>query len=162
PRVVGALAERRAVWGVAPAAIRRARDPFRVASILKEASFPHPRVAQEAPADGRWLVKARRGAGGGGGHFWWPRAAVPRRGFLQEFIEGESYAAVFCSGATGATFLGLTRQLVGEGWARSNGFHYCGSIGPIALEEAQANELRRLGALLVPSLGLRGLFGVDL
>ncbi|MFO0968587.1 MAG: ATP-grasp domain-containing protein [Gemmataceae bacterium] len=162
PRVVAALAARRTLWGVDPAALRRARDPYLVASLLAETGLAHPRVMREAPADGRWLVKPRRGAGGAGVRFFRSGEATPRGCFLQEFIEGESYGAVYCGDAAGATLLGLTRQLVGEAWVHATGFRYCGSIGPIPLDETATNDLRRLGDLLARSLGLRGLFGVDL
>jgi predicted ATP-grasp superfamily ATP-dependent carboligase len=55
----------------------------------------------------------------------------------------------------------MTRQLVGESVLSAAPFHYCGSIGPLSLEEELRQNLERLGSVLVESCGLRGLFGVD-
>jgi predicted ATP-grasp superfamily ATP-dependent carboligase len=57
--------------------------------------------------------------------------------------------------------LGVTRQLVGVDWLHAAPFHYCGSVGPIALESALQQQLERLGTAVAAGCELRGLFGVD-
>jgi predicted ATP-grasp superfamily ATP-dependent carboligase len=81
--------------------------------------------------------------------------------YFQEYIQGESCAAVFVGNKSSATLLGVTRQLVGERWLHAKPFAYCGSIGPLNLEPATDLALDRLGSALARGCDLRGLFGVD-
>jgi predicted ATP-grasp superfamily ATP-dependent carboligase len=57
--------------------------------------------------------------------------------------------------------LGVTQQLVSETWLHARPFHYCGSIGPLALDSATTLRFESLGDVLARGFGLRGLFGVD-
>jgi predicted ATP-grasp superfamily ATP-dependent carboligase len=56
--------------------------------------------------------------------------------------------------------LGVTQQLVGESWLHAAPCHYCGSIGPLALDRHTLKHFQRLGTALA-GLHLLGLFGVD-
>jgi predicted ATP-grasp superfamily ATP-dependent carboligase len=80
---------------------------------------------------------------------------------LQEYIAGDSYAAVFAGAETGATLLGVTRQLVGVDVFHAPPFHYCGSVGPWTLAPRTMASIRRLGDVLARAFELRGLFGID-
>jgi predicted ATP-grasp superfamily ATP-dependent carboligase len=55
----------------------------------------------------------------------------------------------------------MTRQLVGVPWLHAAPFHYCGTIGPLELDNELESALLRLGNVLALRCGLRGLFGVD-
>jgi predicted ATP-grasp superfamily ATP-dependent carboligase len=146
---------------------------------------------RDRPRKGRWLVKPMWGAGGGGIHFWsdadrsGPPAidAVPHLSlgpdgihfwteldrayrpsllvYVQEYIEGESRAALYCGDGKRAALLGVTRQLVGADWLHAAPFHYCGSVGPLEPSAAERSALEKLGNVLAARCGLRGLFGID-
>jgi predicted ATP-grasp superfamily ATP-dependent carboligase len=81
--------------------------------------------------------------------------------FLQEYVEGESWAALFDADGGRATLLGVTQQLVGEPWLHAARFQYCGSVGPLSPGPVLLARLDLLGNVLTDSFGLRGLFGVD-
>jgi uncharacterized protein len=159
----------RPLLGSAADTLHRVRDPSLVTQVLRQHSLPCPEVCGSAPDPRRrWLIKPLRGAGGAHIRAWKPpapaskrpRGRTPRR-FLQEWIDGPSYAAAFLGSNDGAELLGVTRQLVGEAWLHAGPFQYCGSIGPVQLADAVQKTLGRLGKVLAAEFSLRGLFGVD-
>jgi predicted ATP-grasp superfamily ATP-dependent carboligase len=81
--------------------------------------------------------------------------------YFQEYIEGDAWAATFVGDGRQARLLGVTRQLVGESWLHAAPFHYCGSVGPLAIAPGVQQALERLGDVLVCASGMLGLFGVD-
>jgi len=81
--------------------------------------------------------------------------------FLQEYIEGESWGAIYAANGPEVRLLGATLQLVGEPWTHAAPFHYCGSIGPLQPAAELRAQMERLGQALVSRCGLRGLFGID-
>jgi predicted ATP-grasp superfamily ATP-dependent carboligase len=167
PDLVRRMARRRPLWGNGREELRRARDPLLVRRALLAAGLPAPAIharAYELPPSGRWLRKPYRGCGGAGIRFWAPGS--PGRdarspGYFQEFIDGDPCAALYVADGRRAWLLGLTRQLVGVGWAHAAPFGYCGSVGPLEIAEPLREELARLGRVLTLTCGLRGLFGVD-
>ena len=159
PGLVGALARKMPLWGNDASVLGRCRDPFFVADLLRAAGLPHPAVIRPEvePPPGRWLLKPISGAGGGEIRFWEPGTTSHRPACAQEYVEGESRAAIFVGDGKRSRLLGVTRQLVGESWLHARPFRYCGSIGPV-----EPNPLLdRVGDVLVEGCGLRGLFGVD-
>jgi predicted ATP-grasp superfamily ATP-dependent carboligase len=167
PGLVRRLSRRRPLWGNGPDALRLARDPLHVRRLLKDAGLPVPEVYEQAhqlPPHGRWLWKPRRGSGGTGVRFWTPGTpgySVGHSGYFQEFLVGDSVAALFVGDGRRAWLLGLTRQLVGLPWLHAAPFHYCGSVGPLEPDDTLRAMLQRLGDALAGGCGLRGLFGVD-
>ena len=161
PRLVRRLARRRPLWGNDAEALLRARDPAVLARAARAAGLPAPALAT-APGPGRWLLKPRAGAGGSGIRFCREgEGPAPAGAYLQEFIAGPAAGAVYVAAAGSARLLGLTRQLVGEGWLHAPPFRYCGSVGPLAADPPLASALCALGGLLAREAGLRGLFGID-
>lgn len=166
PRLVHEIARQRCLWGNDKDVLRRARSPRFLAQLLQHAGLPYPeiRMRQDGPPScGSWLIKPVAGAGGSGVRFYdsgmtWPAAG---RVYLQEYLEGESCAAVYVGDGTRAQLLGVTRQLVGEPWLNAAPFRYCGSIGPLALTESEQRAFAMLGDVLTKGCGLRGIFGVD-
>jgi predicted ATP-grasp superfamily ATP-dependent carboligase len=157
PGLIARMARRRPLWGNGADVLRAARDPARLASAAREAGLPAPALEMR-PGTGRWLVKPRGGAGGHGVRFLAEgESAIPEKHYLQQYIAGPSASAVFA----GPALLGVTRQLVGEGFLRAPAFRYCGSVGPLLLESGLLQRIKTLGEVLVSRLGLRGLFGVD-
>jgi predicted ATP-grasp superfamily ATP-dependent carboligase len=163
--LVAMLAERRPLWGNNRDVLARCRNPWFVASLLREAGLPCPAVRSVRdgpPSSGRWLVKPLRGAGGSGIAF--AGTTAPRRpSYLQEHVEGEPYAAVFCAHEDRVYFYGVTRQLIGERWLHAGAFHYCGSLAASGIlpSSAAGELLRTVGEVVGRRCGLRGLFGVD-
>src|SRR5262249_50267796 len=138
PRLVGLMARRRPLWGNDEEALRRARSPIHLRRLLAEAGIPSPRTYEklhEDLAEGRWLVKPRRGSSGVGIHFWDGKAkpSAHRGAYYQEHVEGTACAAVYVAGNGRIQLLGVTRQLIGESWVHAAPFRYCGSIGPLTL-----------------------------
>ena len=148
------------------AALLKARNPAVVHAAVRAAGLPAPAVHwffRRPPAVGRWLVKPIWGIGDPI-HFWTAADAADRPSllvYLQEFIEGESQAAIYCGDGKRADLLGVTRQLVGEDWLHAGPFRYCGSVGPLRPDAARRQALEKIGAALARRCGLRGLFGVD-
>ena len=173
PRSSSRLAQVRTLWGNNAAVLTAVRDPLAVHDLLRAAGVPFPRVITPSPPTpfprsggearerARWLVKSLRGSGGSGVRFHSENESLPARCYLQEFVEGESRAAVYAAGPKATRLLGVTRQLVGEAWLNAAPFHYCGNVGPLRLTADERRSLERLGHVLAAGCGLRGLFGVD-
>jgi predicted ATP-grasp superfamily ATP-dependent carboligase len=167
PRLVRAISRDRQLWGNAADVLEAVRRPLAFWKVLRDAGIPCPAALpfrEAGPPPGRWLVKPRAGAGGAGIHFWETRPAAGRRPqprYFQEYVEGDSCAALYLGDGRQARLLGVTHQLVGEDWLHAGPFGYCGSIGPFSPEPALRQALERLGAALVDRWHLRGLFGVD-
>jgi predicted ATP-grasp superfamily ATP-dependent carboligase len=165
PDLIRTLAHERPLWGNDDSVLAVVRSPGRVEQLLRGSGVACPAVrspAQEAEREKRWLVKPRASAGGSQIRFWKGEPLKGRcRSYLQEFIPGESRAALYVADGRQARLLGVTRQLVGESWLHAAPFHYCGSLGPLGLLAAEEAALQRLGDALMAGCPLRGLFGVD-
>jgi predicted ATP-grasp superfamily ATP-dependent carboligase len=164
--LVGLLAKRRPLFGNSARVLGTVRSPPLVERLLRASGIDCPAIrlrAQEVPREGRWLVKPLAGAGGNGIRRWRGASAVTQaKGtYFQEFIEGESIAAIYVGDGQHACLLGVTRQLVGENWLHAAPFQYCGSIGPVPLTTSLKQGLDHLGTALSGGTGLAGLFGVD-
>lgn len=154
----------RALWGNPPEVLRRVRSPQLVHDCWTRHGLPFPALATGEPDPRRrWLVKPFRSAAGHGIRFWNPARRIDRRrSYLQEWIEGQSAAAIYVGQRDGSTMLlGVTEQLVGEPWLGAAPFHYCGSVGPLTLPAPAVTLLVKIGEALVHEFGLRGLFGID-
>ncbi len=145
------------LWGNSAEVARAVRDPVRFSDAL--VSLDAPRLGERTDRTTRWLVKPRRGSAGIGIRDWRPGEVVPRECYLQEWVAGESAAAVYVAAAGRASMLGTTRQLIGTPWLHAPGtFYYAGSIGPL---DCSRDRLQMLGQSLVDAFGLLGVFGVD-
>jgi predicted ATP-grasp superfamily ATP-dependent carboligase len=80
----------------------------------------------------------------------------------QRRIAGTPCAAVFVGADGAARLLGLTRQLVGEGWLGAREFQYAGSIAPYPATRETLAQIGQIGNVLASQFQLAGLFGVDL
>ncbi|MBL8795556.1 MAG: ATP-grasp domain-containing protein [Planctomycetia bacterium] len=165
PQLVRKMAARRPLWGSAASALVACRSPAVWREHLQKEYLPSPRcLPYGAPlaAPGQWLLKPLRSCGGAGIQFFDGDHTRPRSGvYLQEYIQGESCAALFLGSGFSADLLGVTRQLVGEDWLRARPFCYCGSIGPLPVDRVLKHALQRLGTALASHCPLMGLFGVD-
>jgi predicted ATP-grasp superfamily ATP-dependent carboligase len=170
PGLLSKLSQLGPLYGNPAEVVRRVRNPVAVARALAEAGLPNLAVCrsnQPPPRDGRWLIKPRRGAGGRGIHVWDRSAADVDAGrarephYFQQRMAGVSHSALFLATARRATFVGASRQLVGEAELNARPFAYCGSIGPVEVDEALRTQMVRCGEVIAAQFGLRGLFGLD-
>lgn len=164
PDLIRELAGRRPLWGNDAETLAVVRSPVRVQALLTAQGIPCPVVqTTRAKLDRhrRWLVKPWRSAGGAHIRFVDEKGAPRRRVYFQEFVEGLPCAAIYLGDGRHSELIGVTEQLVGESWLNAAPFHYCGSIGPLALDEAQRQAFVRLGEALAAGSGLRGIFGID-
>jgi predicted ATP-grasp superfamily ATP-dependent carboligase len=171
PRLVRKMTRLRELWGNDAAALELVRNPPYVATAVRAAGLACPAVlvgGQTPPhglarADKRWLVKPLKGAAGRGIASWrgerMPTAGT--KNYLQEFVEGDTAAAIFVGNAQSARLLGVTRQLVGSSFCHAAAFQYCGSVGPLEIGRELRAALERLGDALTAACQLKGLFGVD-
>jgi uncharacterized protein len=160
PALVERLAERHALLGNAPAALRAVRDPAKVGAALRD--FPYPRTSLVAPAEpGGWLRKPLRGGGGVRVRRW--RGGELRAGtFVQERIDGIPCSAAAVGDGADAVVLGLTEQLVGRRAFGVRGYRWCGNLVPPRLPVGDLLvQARAVCSRLARAFGLRGLFGVD-
>jgi uncharacterized protein len=143
--------------------VRLKPDPT-IADRLK----PDPTIADTSTDDIRvWLVKPI--ASGGGQRIWrWDGAAsLPRRCYLQEFVEGPSGSIVFVAAGGRAVPFGISGQLVGEEAFGAEGFQYCGSILAAAgdpqfpHDEALVEQASALAGAVTEEFGLIGVNGID-
>ncbi len=166
-RVVGQLSRKRRLWGNDASVIAKARAPVVVEELLRVNGIPCPQVCLSPPdlnLGKQWLVKPVHSAGGTGIRVWrgvQNAARSNKQVYFQEYVEGQSCAAVYLGDGQSARLLGVTRQLVGEHWSHAGPFQYCGSIGPLALGNLTHQKFERMGTVLARGCGLRGLFGVD-
>ena len=165
PLLIARLSQQRRLWGNDADIIGRVRDPGRLGRCLADAGLPHAasrRSPDGLPTDGRWLVKPVRSAGGSGIAPWIGQPLDRSRPVhFQERIVGDPRSAMFVGNGTNARLLGVTWQLVGEPGLAAGEFAYCGSIGPLALDEPLTKAFVELGQALAGEFRLRGLFGVD-
>jgi len=166
PGMVRSLALQRPLYGNSFQVLSAVRDPWRLAAALRKHGCRVAKLSnsQRGAIPGNWVKKPLRSAGGNGvarvvGHHSVTSDRQPS--YLQEYIHGPSYGAVYTATADCTILLGITRQLIGAAWTGANGLRYCGSIGPVDLCNSQQHEFRRLGDAVAAEFDLRGLFGID-
>jgi predicted ATP-grasp superfamily ATP-dependent carboligase len=173
PRAVARLAHGRTLWGNSPDTLRRVRDPFELAAVLRRNGFAVPHLAND-PNDSNdpndpndsWLVKPCRSGGGNRIRLWSGTRVLPTS-YLQKRIDGTAGSLVFVAADGRCVPLGLSRQLVGDANFGGQGYRYCGSVlaslddqqfarGRVLLETAVA-QARCVAA----EFGLLGINGLD-
>lgn len=167
PRLVARLGRGRALWGNAPDVLARARDPRTLGRVLAGHGFVVPDVCVDGvPPAGRgrrWLVKPLA-SGGGHGIRAWDHGPLPRRAYLQSFVEGTPGSVILVADGRRAQVLGVTRQLVGDVRFGASGYRYCGSLwsaAPLLASPALAARADAVAQAVVAALGLVGVNGID-
>src|SRR5262252_9325949 len=125
---VRSLVAGRQLWGNPPSVLRRVRDPFEMARVLRKRGHAVLSMRANPTRTGRWLLKPVLSGGGGRVRLWQGGTRVPRGFYLQEFVEGTPGSIVFVAAGGRAVPIGISRQLVGELAFGATGFKYCGSI----------------------------------
>lgn len=162
PELIERLSRSSRLLGNDAETLRAVRDPWSLADALKRHGFAAPelaRIADGPPASGRWLVKPIASGGGVGVRIWeGERLESDGSHYLQEFIDGPTFSALFVAAKGAARLLGVARQEHGAGGAA---FLYRGSVGPWPIGDRLSEKLARMGDVLAGEFGLVGLFGVD-
>ena len=162
PGVLEELCRQRTLLGNMKPDCHSVRDPSGLNEVFRRNRIPCPDIKADGdiatPDD--WLIKPRFGAGGIGVGFY-DGQTVKADHYLQQYLTGDSFSAVFIGGRGGCRLLGVTRQLVGMPEFHAREFGYCGSIGPIDLDDTDKCQWNRIGAVVNGEFGLRGLFGID-
>jgi uncharacterized protein len=181
PALVRRIAARRPLAGNSASVLGRIRDPFLTTDTLRAAGLDVPKCRARVPEllpcapdspPQRWLRKGRRSSGGSQVHMWNPtdqQASDKRRSYFQQWIEGQSCAAVYIAAGREARLLGVTEQLLtGSETDGSDDretekcrFRYAGSVGPLPLSPTVRTTFERIGQTLAHEFELIGLFGVD-
>lgn len=165
PELVDRLAARQPVLGISGSALRKVRD----AALLSAEFTPRglmPEVRDSPfglPRDGSWLVKPLKSAGGRSIKPWIEDTSAPSSpSYYQRRVPGLDLAAIFVGSEQGATFLGVTKQILGrDPQPVAFDCSYVGSIGPWPVSRETRKEIEGIGSHLVSTFGLRGIFGVD-
>jgi predicted ATP-grasp superfamily ATP-dependent carboligase len=169
PRLIKKLEALRPLYGNPADVVTRVRNPFAVARVFANAGLPALQLCgrnRPPPRDGRWLIKPRRSAGGRGIHVWDNSAQAPPAGgrepcYFQQRARGEPHSALYLATSAQTVLIGVSRQLIGESRLSAGPFAYCGSIGPVSLDDALQRQIVRCGQTIGSEFGLRGLFGID-
>ncbi len=154
--VVNAISEHHKPLGNLGDVLRQVRDPW----YLQQLGDQFARIEQIGSHTPMLpsVRKPLRGSGGTGIRFAHVTDRCNEPGYYyQQFIDGESFSAIFQATVDNVVSLGVTKQLIGTPWLHAKPFQYCGNI-------SQPWELEPLGSLpttLVERTGLRGLFGID-
>ncbi len=167
PKLVGRIAKQRPLLGNSERVLRRVRNPFALAEVLRCEGLPSLDVSAAPPdsASADWLQKPRR-SGGGRRIAFVSRTATDRfepmrRFYYQRHVRGTACSAVYVASNGRAVWLGATQQLIGTPWTGARGFEYAGSIGPLAVSPEEQTQWRAIGQCLAARFELSGLFGVD-
>ena len=163
PDVLEELCRQRTLLGNKRPVCHSVRDPSGLHEVLRRNHIPCPDIRTGAdlvatPSD--WLIKPRSGSGGIGVGFY-DGGNARADCYLQQYLKGDSFSAVYIGGRGDCRLLGVTRQLVGMPEFHAREFGYCGSIGPVVLDASDTKQWNRIGAVVSGEFGLRGLFGVD-
>jgi len=168
-RAIDALASGRALWGNPPDVLRRVRDPFLLAGVLRRRGFAAPLTRVDVPGalaqSKEWLVKPFRSGGGHGVRPWTPDTPVLPGFYAQERIGGVPASIVFVAAGGRAVPLGISRQLIGDASFGASGYRYCGNVLASAddevITERVVESLIALAGNVTEQFGLVGLNGID-
>ena len=151
--------------GPSLSSLERTQNPDTLRQICAQANirFPELRLPDQRSTHSadEWLLKPKLGSGGFQIRRWQGEIAAHDDFYLQQFIEGECYGALFASGGGSTRLLGVARQLDHQSFFRPAEFAYCGSLGPVFLASELQNEIERMGRQVGELLELKGCFGID-
>jgi uncharacterized protein len=159
----------RVLWGNPPDVLRRVRDPFLLAGVLRRRGFATPITRVDVPrelADTKeWVLKPFRSGGGYGVRRWGPDTHVTSGSYAQELISGVPVSIVFVAAGGRAVPLGISRQLIGDAAFGASEYRYCGNVLASAddglFADTVVESLTALANCVTEQFGLVGLNGID-
>ncbi|MCI0598336.1 MAG: ATP-grasp domain-containing protein [Beijerinckiaceae bacterium] len=160
PELLEALSTRWTLLGNSPEAVRRVKDPQRLAGLCASLRIPHPEVTMRLPAGHRhWLAKR---AGGSGGTHVAPAAAIRAEGekiYYQRLTAGEPISIQFLADGNRTQVIGVCRQWVTP--APGEPYRFGGILRPANLPPGMEDQLRQAAKAVTIACGLRGLNSID-
>ncbi|MFM8891447.1 MAG: ATP-grasp domain-containing protein, partial [Planctomycetia bacterium] len=186
PDLIATIAADRPVAGTGADAVRRLRDPVRLAAAARTAGLGFPETFHDGtgvPTDGTFLVKPLAGAGGRGIRVWHGPEPADSRDLSadrstgkrphqrpriwQRLVRGAAISASYVMSCGEGRLFGVSRQLLGRRWCHAAGFTWCGAVvarGPEGppWERRLHAPLTRLGDVLGEVYSPLGVVGVDL
>ncbi|WP_337286941.1 ATP-grasp domain-containing protein [Candidatus Methylomirabilis sp.] len=171
PSVVEVMAGGKQILGNSPTVLGLVRDPVTFFECLTNAGISAPKIIIDSePLDLdfsiRWLRKPLRSGGGHGIAIHLPGDRLETGFFLQEYLDGLPYGAVFAADGRDACLLGISEQLIGRTEFGADDFRYCGSIlGPMGTGQAEWGDLvdriRQVVRAITREFHLVGVNGID-
>jgi predicted ATP-grasp superfamily ATP-dependent carboligase len=177
PAAVDVLARGRQLWGNAPEALGRARDPWFLEDAWRSRGMstlalhagdpvaPGGAGGRGVPSEGEWMLKPRASGGGQRIRRGRPGERVPRGCYLQALADGAAASVVMVAGQGGIVPLGFSRQLVGDSAFGAAPHRYCGNIlvpaDDVELGARTASKACALARIAAETCGLVGVNGVD-
>jgi uncharacterized protein len=160
PDLLETLADGRELLGPPPAAVRRAKDPFALADLLRKLGVAHPEVSRDPPPGGRgWVTKRVGGSGGAHVRLADGRLAAEPGRYFQRLTPGRAISALVAGDGADAVVLAFSEQWCEPAPGRP--FRYGGAAAPADLPPAVAEALGAAAARIAAAGGLRGLGSVD-
>ncbi|MGJ3704391.1 ATP-grasp domain-containing protein [Variovorax sp. AFSI2.2] len=148
--------------GIAPAAVRRLRDPAAFFGFLSARVLPFPQVLLQPPEDpSGWLMKDAHGCGGWHvRHAPWSMDEPPSsHHYFQREMPGLPMSATFIANGRDVHVLGFNEQSVRSFGTRP--YVFCGAIGPVPLADDLASRVTDIARALTVEFELRGLCSLD-
>ncbi len=141
--------------GNGPEAVRRIKDPQKLAADCASLGIPHPALSLDAPRDtANWVIKKIGAAGGSHVRRAGDTVAGPDV-YFQRFVPGRSVSVLFVADKRGARIVGFSRQWVSPTPAAPH--RYGGAVRLLHVDQKQE---RRIGAWLTGLTALAGLRGI--
>jgi len=166
PRLIARLTKLRPLIGNGPEALRKVRDPFRLAEVVAGTAVKFPLIGSQGAgvrdqdAGVSWLLKPLRSGAGMG--IKRVNSCDPTPGHIcQQFIPGQNCSASFVAANGHVRWIGAAEQWIGRDWAAPQEFQYAGSLAPLELSESEKTALLEMAERLTQAAGLQGLFGCD-
>ncbi len=163
PDLIEKLERQGTCWGNPASVVRDVRNPFHLHQVLIDHRLPSPRPfdsSSKPPAAIATLAKPFASAAGRSieylGPAEYPKIQEPF--YYQEYIEGDSYGAIFAGRNGLSKLLGVSRQWIGTSDRR---FGYRGSVAPWPINRKTCEILIEIGRAVVSRFGVVGLFGID-
>jgi len=156
-----ALALRWTLFGNAPDAVRKVKDPLALAALCASLNIPHPETSVTMPHDcGHWLVKSVGGAGGSHVAPAGAQRSANENIYFQRMASGDPVSILFLADGANAQMLGASRQWPAP--TPDEPFRFGGCLRPAGLSAHCEDRLARLAAIVARACGLRGLNSIDL
>ncbi len=155
-----AIAARWPVYGNAPEAVRRAKDPAGLAELCRLLGIPHPDISLSAPRNTEgWLVKSVGGAGGAHVAPATDRRPIGEAIYFQRIAPGTPASVLCLCNGVDARPLGSSRQWAAP--APGEPFRYGGCVRPADLSPRIERRLQDAAGSLAVALRLVGLNSFD-
>jgi predicted ATP-grasp superfamily ATP-dependent carboligase len=157
PQIIAGLMAIHELWGNCPETVQAVRDPWQLALRFPDGFAPVLPRNQACPSSGQWLCKPLRSGGGTSIRLAQAGEIPDDQHYLQKYIEGISASAVCLDDRC----LGVTQQLLGRSWLHTQGFCWCGNVGPWTDDSEVLTLCERWCRKFQNAFGLQGIWGFD-